>query len=258
MSQWHQLRALEKADPEWDNLNRMAEALAKHQPTAELPSLDHLSFSAFNEVYEPAADTFLLIDALEYEFQQGCFESLSNPSIALEIGCGSGVPSVFFRRIWNAKSPIRLISVATDVNPKALTVTRQTALANGVADCFELLQCDLASPLISRLAGSIDVLVFNPPYVPTLDEEVGGSGIEASWAGGVDGRRVVDRFITQVAQLLRRPNGLAYLITVDDNRPKELARRFQNLGLEMKPLFRRKAFNELLSVQKLTWKTASN
>ena len=27
-------------------------------------------------------------------------------------------------------------------------------------------------PLLSRLHGSIDVLLFNPPYVPTDDDEV--------------------------------------------------------------------------------------
>ena len=41
----------------------------------------------------------------------------------------------------------------------------------------------------------MDILLFNPPYVPTESDEVCGTGIEASWAGGVDGREVIDRFI---------------------------------------------------------------
>ena len=45
------------------------------------------------------------------------------------------------------------------------------------------------------LNGSVDILLFNPPYVPTESDEVCGTGIEASWAGGVDGREVIDRFI---------------------------------------------------------------
>ena len=51
---------------------------------------------------------------------------------------------------------------------------------------------DLGSCFIS---GTVDVLVFNPPYVPTPSDEVGSHGIEAAWAGGTDGREVIDKFI---------------------------------------------------------------
>ncbi len=46
-----------------------------------------------------------------------------------------------------------------------------------------------------RLTKKIDVLIFNPPYVPTESNEIGGNGIEASWAGGIDGREVIDRLL---------------------------------------------------------------
>ena len=60
---------------------------------------------------------------------------------------------------------------------------------------------DAASSLIAR--HSIDVLIFNPPYVPTEDEEVvtdiplssQDNPIAAAWAGGKNGRVVIDRFL---------------------------------------------------------------
>lgn len=40
--------------------------------------------------------------------------------------------------------------------------------------------------------------VFNPPYVPTPDEEVLRSGIAQAWAGGNRGRVVIDKFLPVV------------------------------------------------------------
>lgn len=44
--------------------------------------------------------------------------------------------------------------------------------------------------------------MFNPPYVPTSDEEADaaqrGAGIAGSWAGGADGMQVTDALLRQV------------------------------------------------------------
>ena len=54
----------------------------------------------------------------------------------------------------------------------------------------------------SRLKGQIDLLVFNPPYVVTPNHEIDSSDIASSWAGGINGRVVMDRFFPQISSLL--------------------------------------------------------
>jgi release factor glutamine methyltransferase len=172
--------------------------------------------------------------------------------------------------------------IATDLNPLALAFARKTAEENGVVvseshikneekedssitnnnsnaattciQSIEFVECDLATPLLDDCEGAIDVLVFNPPYVPTEDSEITGNGIEISWAGGTDGRIVVDRALPQISRLLRKPDGVCYMITVDDNRPAQMATILkEEHGLDMVPLVRRRARNEYLSVQKISW-----
>lgn len=61
---------------------------------------------------------------------------------------------------------------------------------------------NLVGPLKSRLRHSIDLLVFNPPYVPTFDSEAEDAqenkGIAGSWAGGTDGMQVTDILLEQL------------------------------------------------------------
>ena len=45
------------------------------------------------------------------------------------------------------------------------------------------------------------IQVFNPPYVLTPDEEVHRNGIARAWAGGRNGRRVIDRVLSLVTLL---------------------------------------------------------
>ena len=44
----------------------------------------------------------------------------------------------------------------------------------------------------------VDILLFNPPYVPTDDDEVGRDDIYASWAGGEDGVGTLEKLIPKL------------------------------------------------------------
>lgn len=258
MTEWHPLRSSKKEGTDtWQSLNEAAEKRARNSSTALVPNLDHLNMDDYAKLYEPADDTFLLIDGILYDNSHGDELQSTTTKQVLEIGCGSGVPIVFLGKLLQEEQNAIPYCIATDINSDALHAAQKTAKENGLV-LFEAVQCDLASSFLTRCERAIDVIIFNPPYVPTPDEEVSGNGIEASWAGGLNGRRVIDRAIPQIAKLLSRPRGICYLITVDDNKPEEMAILFQSFGLEMKPILRRRAFNEYLTVQKLTWISTTN
>lgn len=55
----------------------------------------------------------------------------------------------------------------------------------------------------------------------TPSEEVGSHSIEAAWAGGIDGREVIDEFLPHV-KLLLSPCGIFYMVVVDENKPLDI------------------------------------
>lgn len=90
--------------------------------------------------------------------------STVNPKIVVEVGSGSGVVTTFIQQLL---ADIPFISLATDLNFYATRCTKRTAGINKVSETVDVIQCDLVSAITKRLQGNVDLLVFNPPYVPT-------------------------------------------------------------------------------------------
>ncbi|XP_066115686.1 methyltransferase N6AMT1 isoform X2 [Saccopteryx bilineata] len=132
--------------------------------------------------------------------------------ICLEVGSGSGVVSTFLASMIGPQA----LYMCTDINPEAAACTLETARCNRVH--LQPVITDLVKGLLPRLKEKVDLLVFNPPYVVTPPEEVGSHGIQAAWAGGRNGREVMDRFFPLVPDLLS-PRGLFYLVTTKENNP---------------------------------------
>ncbi|EPQ08148.1 HemK methyltransferase family member 2 [Myotis brandtii] len=135
--------------------------------------------------------------------------------LCLEVGSGSGVVSTLLASMIGSQA----LYMCTDINPKAAACTLETARCNRVH--VHPVITDLVKGLLPRLKEKVDLLVFNPPYVVTPPEEVGSHGIEAAWAGGRNGREVMDRFFPLVPDLLS-PRGLFYLVTIKENNPEDI------------------------------------
>lgn len=99
---------------------------------------------------------------------------------------GSGCVSTFVASILG---PSGAVYLCTDINPAAASATLRTGKQNGAT--LEPILTSLHYPLAERICRKVDLLIFNPPYVPTgEEEELAGqldAGIVASWAGGLEG-----------------------------------------------------------------------
>jgi len=205
------------------------------------PDLGHLSWRDYSHVYEPAEDSFLLIDALERELGQ-CWGA----GVCVELGSGSGA---VLTALATALGPSSLY-LSVDINPRACAATHATASRNGVS--ISTVCGDLLRPLLPRLQCGVDILLFNPPYVVTSSEEVASGDLEHTWAGGVRGREVLDRLLPDVPTILS-PNGRFYLLLEKQNDPADVTECLRRLGLRGRQVIQRKAGTEKLSVWVYTW-----
>ncbi|MEE6480419.1 hypothetical protein FKM82_012567 [Ascaphus truei] len=203
------------------------------------PLYSHVGHGDFTDVYDPAEDTFLLIDALEKDAE----ELKSRVGICLEVGCGSGVVSAFVASLIGPNAWY----LCTDINPSAASCTLETARTNKVH--IDPIITDLVKGLLPRLQGQVDLLVFNPPYVVTPPEEVGSHGIEAAWAGGKIGREVMDRLFPLVPKLLS-DTGLFYLLALKENNPDEIVEKMKTYGVTGSKTLSRQAGREHLTILK--------
>ncbi|KIK60464.1 hypothetical protein GYMLUDRAFT_59567 [Collybiopsis luxurians FD-317 M1] len=254
------------------------------------PDLSHLSVRDYEHIYEPAGafftshaarlqsnspnrpeDTFLLLDALEADSAD---LKAIRARIFLEVGylkfklisrrsqhddrfrSGSGCVSAFVGTILGSST----LYLATDINYRACDCTRRTGSQNHVT--LDSVQTSFTNGLYSRLEGSVDVLCFNPPYVPTGEAEAskaqGQRGIEGSWAGGLDGMQVTSVFLGMVHKLLS-PAGRFYLVAVKENNIPDIQKRMKELyQLESEVVLSRRAGREHLSILRFAFISPSS
>lgn len=142
-------------------------------------------------VYAPQTDTRLLRQAIRRE-------GITAQTDVLDLGTGSGLLAVEAARLGGRVT-------AVDISWRALATARLNALLNG--ESLRVRHGDLASAVPGR---RFDLVITNPPYVPTPDTAP-PRGLARAWEAGRDGRRLIDR-ICDTAPAVLRPTGALLIV----------------------------------------------
>ncbi len=170
-------------------------------------------------VCRPSDDTYLLLKAL----------TVSPGQRFLEVGTGTGLIALHAAATSE--------TVATDVNPRAVTLARRNAMRHRLPP--SVVRCDL----MSSVRGPFDLIAFNPPYLA-------GSGddhLERSWHGGPTGSEVAIRFLEDLPRILA-PRRRAYICL---SRQDEAARASAEAHFQIEVVARKQLFFETLEVLRL-------
>jgi len=151
-----------------------------------------------SNVYVPSDDTFLMVDALASLSIEG--------KDVLDLGTGSGLLGLY--------CALRSARVtASDIDEAAINHTTNAARALGVD--LKL----VVSDLFSNVPGQFDLILFNPPYLPSKDIH------DKTVDGGHRGTVVINRFLRELPRHLRS-DGEALLLVSSFNSPEELLQTY--------------------------------
>jgi release factor glutamine methyltransferase len=182
-------------------------------------------FELLDEVYDPGEDSFLLVEAALQEARPG--------DRALEVGTGSGIVSLFVKDITNV--------VATDISPFAC----RNARLNGVSV--------LRTDLYSGVCGIFDLVIFNPPYLPTAEDEKLHSWLDKAFNGGRTGRDEIVRFLRDIDRIML-PGGRVLTVFSSLTGIEEVRHLFEDRGFLVEQVGEDKVPFEKLVVFKCTKK----
>ncbi len=203
---------------EYNTLNRAVKKRCKHIPLQLI-----IGYSQFlgikiiesKHTLTPRPETELLAERITNE--------LNGKKCVLDLCCGSGCIGLALAKEGH-------IVTCADVSNKALKCAKNNAKLNGLD--VKILKSDM----FKNISGKFDVMVSNPPYIPSaevldLQPEVKNYDPHIALDGGADGLDFYKQ-IAQNAHNILNPKGLLYLelgINQAQAVKKLLTKNFKNI-----------------------------
>lgn len=172
-----------------------------------------------------------------------CVEIINknNYRTILDIGTGSGCIACMVAKLRKTK----VLSV--DISQKALNIAEENISKLNLKDLVTLKQSDL----FSNVSEKFDLIVSNPPYIPTTEEEnlqkeVKFEPYSALFAPDADGIEFYDKIIKQAPEHLNKGGYLLFELGIgqaDLVKSKMLENGFENIQTE----------KDLAGIERIIW-----
>ncbi len=212
----------------------------------------------FKRVYSPSDDSYLIIDYLKENISNSHFDGLefNNINNILDMGTGSGIIAIFFLLIKKIFSKFNPKIYASDILEEAIVCSKLNEKINHFEDEIKFYQSDLFNSFPKNLKHAFNIIVFNPPYLPSIEiEKVNNKKpINFSWDGGVKGIEILERFINQVIEFIDLSDkNSSYIYFISSSRAdiKELDNLIQDRGFKRRVVKKKHIFFEDILLNKL-------
>jgi release factor glutamine methyltransferase len=192
---------------------------------------ESFKLDVWHGVYPPAADTYLLLDAI----------MIDSTDIVLDVGCGAGLATLVA-----ASKAQRVVSV--DISHLAVKNTIQNLRSNRLGENASVVQSDLFSCFSDT--GKFSMIMFNPPYLPADDMT---TEMDHALIGGDDGSELSEKFIQDASSHIIQ-DGRLYVVVSTLANIDAINRAFNDNNFQVEQINETSLFFEKIQVLKGVFK----
>lgn len=227
-----------------------------------IPSIpDPIINCDFENVYTPSDDSYLLIDYIKRNINDTNFDGITSSEIEniLDLGTGTGIIAILFQLIKIQYPRFNPKIYASDILKDAIKCAKINEAVNQINNELTFLRSDLFLSFPESLKHSFNIIVFNPPYLPSsqiINKNETKKDSDYSWDGGIKGYETLINFLKNAKLFLNlKKEHNIYCITSSRIDLIELNKAIENLGYENKIVEKHHIFFEDILLNRLKYKT---
>jgi len=211
----------------------------------------------FEDVYAPSDDTYLIIDYFKDHINENYFDGLDIKKIKniLDMGTGTGIIALFLQEVKKKKSNFSPRIFASDILENAIKCAKFNEIFNNLKKSVTFIHSDLFKKFPANLKNSFNVIIFNPPYLPSFkfnNKVRAKRSIDNSWDGGKTGFELFLEFILQAKPFINLDQKFyIYYISSSISNFQEINKQLEISGFKNTTLKKKHIFFEDIILNRL-------
>ena len=182
----------------------------------------------FTDVYSPSDDSYLILDFLKKVITKRKFDDLPLQEVKriLDMGTGTGIIAIFLEMVKSLIDSFHSKIYASDVLPNSIYCARLNEKLNNLNNQIRFIESNLFEAFPRDLSHSLDIIIFNPPYLPSIENSLNLKK-DNTWNGGDTGLEILMKFFKQAKEFLSN-KGVIYFICSSNTPVKQFLNKLSS------------------------------